>query len=896
MDTLDKDSHKTDKFVDLGNMPIKYMRGGLHSIHNEPSSHVSNDEYVLVDCDVASYYPTLLIQLLKAGLKCPLPNLLPDLERFLEERLRLKSEGKKDEAGVFKIILNSIYGSTSYKFSKIYAPTMTLAVTINGQLMMLDILDFLVNNIKDLSIVWVNTDGFALRIKRSDKSRFQEYLSICEMKYNVSFGTQQELKCIYIGNVNKYISVTDTNESKIKGLSTLLEPQCFNKVTLYILDELYKEGGKFQNLNELTYDDVYNIFLKICDFNDFIYMHKENDTKTELKSQKREETEQERPYVYRYFCSKTPEFYGSGLCIKNISKIVHNFTLCKHDLSRHTIEEVCIDHYVGILLRNFDRYKFEIMGARDGRGSAIWSRLITKSIPLQDSTLPLVDTAYELSMANVFVSAGKGPYVYKSHSPTKIPCKPLDHFKNTLINNFDDWLDGATLHVQDINLLILQVKDFKLLEKYKPSLSALLTETRYISNSKTEVMVFFLQIRDLNDKAIVSISKYAPFKKFFKNLDNSSGAGLKLLSSSQFYGNMITAKGEELLSYGLDFKNFNTEEDLFTYFSDNTRMLQATVSQDVTENSKDNLAEDTQSPLVHYSSQPIGMLADESITSVSDFSESVVENEIDIDLGEGPKLSTSLVAEHEPINLIDNNQKLYMSSKSNTETNTKFDSSFLDRFERLEARLEEHKALLKELISKVEKVFHRDTQPSDICSIEPSRGALHSQHTILTPPSPEETQGLSASVCDKMLNFHEAASAIQKNNKGVVLERNLIVLFMLWVTGKKIPHILSDWTLNDFLIMLETNEIILKSSNQKFVIEKYQRKVAKDIKRICVNYLSISKSSPLFYTIPKKKKPTRNTEGKRIVEGVLRKQLNEQLKPLGLGTGSFSRKYSFNKD
>jgi DNA polymerase elongation subunit (family B) len=93
-------------------------------------------------------------------------------------------------ATVFKIILNSIYGRTKYNKSKLYCPALTYSVTINGQLILLEIMESL-HCLFGLDITWVNTDGLILRVKRSQLNKVHDRLAELEIKFGISFGTRR---------------------------------------------------------------------------------------------------------------------------------------------------------------------------------------------------------------------------------------------------------------------------------------------------------------------------------------------------------------------------------------------------------------------------------------------------------------------------------------------------------------------------------------------------------------------------------------------------------------------------------------------------------------------------------------------------------------------------------
>jgi DNA polymerase elongation subunit (family B) len=91
------------------------------------------------------------------------------------KRVELKKAGKKDEQAPYKIILNSTFGITNQEYSKAYDPQRNHDVCINGQLMLLMLLEMLEGTCE---LIQSNTDGIIVdctgydqkRVKKSDTS------------------------------------------------------------------------------------------------------------------------------------------------------------------------------------------------------------------------------------------------------------------------------------------------------------------------------------------------------------------------------------------------------------------------------------------------------------------------------------------------------------------------------------------------------------------------------------------------------------------------------------------------------------------------------------------------------------------------------------------------------
>lgn len=148
--------------------------GGIHgSIH---SATVTNeDDYEVIDIDVRSYYPSIIAKygLYPAHLGPVFAELYADL---IEERRKWKKG--TPENGILKLALNGTYGDSNNQFSKwFYDPQLTMQITINGQLMLLMLSEWLTEQCNDLAIIQVNTDGVTFRVHKSESDKA---MSICK--------------------------------------------------------------------------------------------------------------------------------------------------------------------------------------------------------------------------------------------------------------------------------------------------------------------------------------------------------------------------------------------------------------------------------------------------------------------------------------------------------------------------------------------------------------------------------------------------------------------------------------------------------------------------------------------------------------------------------------------
>lgn len=201
-----------NKFV-ISNTRYSIGVGGIHSI-NTPRIYVpKNDEYI-GHLDVASMYPSFIVQygwfpthLGKAGLDVYI--------QLYTERLQAKHSGQKLKNLALKLVLNSVTGKMQQETSWLYDPKSVFKIRINGQLILLMLVDILLQY--NCEIIQVNTDGVMFIAKKDQESDIMESVSKLEQLTKLSFEADR-YEAFYQYAVNDYFGVTDKNEIEKRGM------------------------------------------------------------------------------------------------------------------------------------------------------------------------------------------------------------------------------------------------------------------------------------------------------------------------------------------------------------------------------------------------------------------------------------------------------------------------------------------------------------------------------------------------------------------------------------------------------------------------------------------------------------------------------------------------------
>ena len=211
-----------DRKVVIGDTPFAMGIGGLHSTESGRSVH-SDADHVLVDADVASQYPSIILQL---GLT---PKSLG--KSFLEvygaikaERLVAKKAGDKVKDKGLKIALNGSYGKLGSPYSVLYAPHLMIATTLTGQLSLLMLIERA--HAAGIPVVSGNTDGVVFRCPRKlygglDRDRLlPSALEAVTSAWEKDTGFDlefQEYASIWNQSVNSYFAIKPDGGHKRKG-------------------------------------------------------------------------------------------------------------------------------------------------------------------------------------------------------------------------------------------------------------------------------------------------------------------------------------------------------------------------------------------------------------------------------------------------------------------------------------------------------------------------------------------------------------------------------------------------------------------------------------------------------------------------------------------------------
>lgn len=203
----------------VAGIPHKFGFGGLHGAIDHPV-HLTG--YIL-HVDVGSYYPSMLIahQLVTRAARND------NYKRVYDTRMALKKAGKKKEQAPYKKLLNALSGAMKDKTNPAYDARNNNIMCINGQLMLLDLIEHL-EEVPGFELIQSNTDGLIIRIPDTDEAFDMvddicwEWESRCSTDLcNISLGLDI-IREIYQKDVNNYLWVDD--EGGVERIGDYLKP------------------------------------------------------------------------------------------------------------------------------------------------------------------------------------------------------------------------------------------------------------------------------------------------------------------------------------------------------------------------------------------------------------------------------------------------------------------------------------------------------------------------------------------------------------------------------------------------------------------------------------------------------------------------------------------------
>jgi hypothetical protein len=194
-----------------------FAKGGLHT-ENKPKIFEADADHIIVDWDVSSYYPAIIINNGKYPHHLG-PEFLRGYKTMFDKRLELKPLAKNDKkikgiVGALKLAVNSVYGKSSDMQSWIYDRQLTMFTTITGELSLLMLIE--AYELAGINIISANTDGVTIKV-HNDKVEKMYEINKWWMDLTSYELERTDYTKIIFSTVNDYLAIKTDGEIKKKG-------------------------------------------------------------------------------------------------------------------------------------------------------------------------------------------------------------------------------------------------------------------------------------------------------------------------------------------------------------------------------------------------------------------------------------------------------------------------------------------------------------------------------------------------------------------------------------------------------------------------------------------------------------------------------------------------------
>lgn len=175
-----------------------------------------NEKGIFLMIDVTAYYPSQQ-QRFKFGYR--VMDKPENFEFIHSSNIKFKKLGDKKARLPFKIMDNAISGQMKQTSSKLYDPMGNNSICVNGQLMLLDLIEHLEQHVPHFDLIQSNTDG--ILIKLHDYSDF-DIVDDVVWEWEQRTGMEMEIETfigeVFQKDVNNYLLVDrETGAVKTKG-------------------------------------------------------------------------------------------------------------------------------------------------------------------------------------------------------------------------------------------------------------------------------------------------------------------------------------------------------------------------------------------------------------------------------------------------------------------------------------------------------------------------------------------------------------------------------------------------------------------------------------------------------------------------------------------------------
>ena len=334
-----------------------FAKGGLHT-ENKPKVFEADDETKILDWDVSSYYPAIIINNGRYPQHLG-KEFLRGYKQMFDKRLELKPLAKKDKkikgiVGALKLAVNSVYGKSSDMQNWIYDRQLTMFTTITGELSLLMLIEqYELNGIKVIS---ANTDGVTIMVTNALMDKMNE-INQWWMDLTTYELEKTDYQKIIFSTVNDYLAIKTDGEIKKKGdflTDFELHKNKSARVVPLALEQYFVHDIPVAD-TITNHSNIYDFALRQKASKDFHYEGLSDGNRTVYNK------------LIRYYVSnkgeklmkiKNPECQSNAADASQVEAGEWVMTVCNHLLPDHSLDNVNHAYYIERANRILEKIQF----------------------------------------------------------------------------------------------------------------------------------------------------------------------------------------------------------------------------------------------------------------------------------------------------------------------------------------------------------------------------------------------------------------------------------------------------------------------------------------------------------------------------------------------------------
>jgi hypothetical protein len=365
---LDKIRNNKESFeVNIFDNVVSFGNGGIHSVYKNNLYVESDEDWILMNIDASSYYPSMLIQFECLSRTVKNPKVFKNIfdERIMLKHKLNKTKEEDDAQLANKLVLNTTYGASGNKYLDLYDPYMCSRCCRLGQIFLAALANKLTKSVPSLKVIQTNTDGILIYCMRKHLDKVREL----QKEWSEISGINMEediVEKIWQRDVNNYLLIKEGGKIKRKGLWLM---DTWEKPGYFLISPLTAYVSQKAVISYLTEGkDIVESVIKCDDIVDFAITCKKGPSFRKVVQKMSDGTEVELFKTNRIYASKDSskgklykcKMYKGELQYNQMPSVPEHCGLINDDLRSYDFNELKKDiDYLYYIKRCYDLLDIE---------------------------------------------------------------------------------------------------------------------------------------------------------------------------------------------------------------------------------------------------------------------------------------------------------------------------------------------------------------------------------------------------------------------------------------------------------------------------------------------------------------------------------------------------------